>query len=301
MTVGGRRHAERPLVVMTNRVAGRIAQLEEALTVLRNAGLTVVEVDLTDPVRLEESLAGAVDATVVAAGGDGTLHVLAHHLRQRGLLADTVLGLLPLGTGNDLARTVGIPLDPATAAGMVLSGRPQPLDLLVDDAGTLALNAVHGGVGGLAANRAGPLKPLLGRWAYPLAAGWAGARAEGWSARVLVDGEVLSEGRLLFVGIGNGRTVGGGTVLWPEARPDDGLADVVVAPAGSTASRLKMARALRRGDPRREDGLVTGRGREVRVEGEALPYVADGDDNGARADASWSVHPSAWRLLVPAA
>ena len=287
-----------PLVVVANRQAGRIDEFSEALAVLRTGVQPVVVVDVSD-VAFEESLRRAAGRTVVAAGGDGTLRVVVQHLWQRGLLADTVVGLLPLGTGNDFARTVGIPRGPRSAAGVVLSGCSRPFDLLADDGGTVAVNAVHCGVGGLAVKHASPLKPLLGRTAYRLAAAWAGARAPGWDVRVECDARVLFEGNALFVGIGNGKTIGGGSALWPRARPDDGLADVVVASAGGTMSRLKVARALRSGEAGGANRVMTGRGKSIRVQGRAIPYVADGDDCGSQPSRSWSVHPAAWRLLVP--
>ncbi|HVL05826.1 MAG TPA: diacylglycerol kinase family protein [Acidimicrobiales bacterium] len=284
---------------MANRRAGRIDELSEALAVLRTGVQPVVVVDTSDAT-LDEAVRAVAGGTAVAAGGDGTLRVLVEHLWQRGLLPDTVLGLLPLGTGNDFARTVGIPLGPQAAARVVLSGCARPLDLLADHGGTVAVNAVHCGVGGLVVKHASPLKPLLGRKAYRLAAAWAGARAEGWDVRVECDAQVLFEGKVLFVGIANGKTIGGGSMLWPQARPDDGLADVVVASAGSTVARLEAARALRSGEPGGANKVMTGRGKSIRIQSRAIPYVADGDDCGSQSSRSWSVHPTAWRLLVPA-
>ncbi|MDP9420728.1 MAG: lipid kinase [Actinomycetota bacterium] len=287
------------LVVVANARAGGIDRLDEALAVLRTGGQTVVAVELSDPVELPASLGAVAGRTVVAAGGDGTLRVLAQHLWHQGVLADTVLGLLPLGTGNDLARTVGIPLDPADAAAVVLSGRCRPLDFLFDDTDTLAVNAVHCGVGGLAVRHAAPLKPFLGRLAYRVGAAWAGARAKGWQVRVELDDRVLFEGNALFVGIGNGTTIGGGAVLWPQARPNDGLADVLVVGAGNTMSRLAAATALRSGATGERDGVITGRGKSIRVRGEPIPYITDGDVCASRPSRSWWVRPAAWRLLVP--
>ncbi len=105
--------------------AGGIEGLEEAVAVLRaRAETTVVEV--AEPGELEAALAGLTAGTVVAAGGDGTLNMLVQHLWERDRLHQVVLGLLPLGTGNDLARTVGIPLDAEAAAAVVLGGLVLP-------------------------------------------------------------------------------------------------------------------------------------------------------------------------------
>ena len=238
---------------------------------------------------------------MVAAGGDGTLNMLVQHLWAHDLLHQVVLGLLPLGTGNDLARTLGIPLDAEAAATVVVDGRSRPLDFLVDGAGTVAVNAVHGGIGGLVATRAAPLKPLLGRMAYVTGAAWTGARTPGWDVRVEVDGGVLAEGTVLFAGIGNGTTIGGGTVLWPLACPDDGLAEVTVAFAGGIGARLRLAGALRSGDPRRVNGVVMGRGRSVRIDGEAMPYNADGEALVPAPSRIWRVQGRALRVRTPMA
>ena len=290
--------AGRSLAVVTNRRAGGTNRLDDAVAILRRAVPGLVVVDTADPL-LEDALRPSAGGTVVAAGGDGTLHLVVQRLWRVGVLADTVLALLPLGTGNDFARTVGVPLDLASAAETVLSGRVRPLDLLVDDAGTVAVNAVHCGVGGLAVRHAAPLKPWLGRLAYRLGAAWAGIRAPGWAATVDVDGTRLFDGSLLFVGLGNGRTIGGGTVVWPDARADDGLADVVVAAAGGMTSRAEVVRGLRSGNVDDVRVVVTGRGRTVEIEGSPIPYVADGEESGSRARTTWSVRPEAWRLLVP--
>ena len=287
------------LLVVVNPLAGAIKGLDAALAVLRAGRRPVAVVELSDRRQVDELLRHVGSGTLVAAGGDGTLHLLVQQLWRLGLLSATTLGLLPLGTGNDLARAVRIPLDPEAAAAAIVSGRPCLLDLLVDDAGTVAINAVHGGVGGAAVRSASRLKPVLGRLAYRLGAVWAGGRAPGWQLRVELDGRLLAEGRTLFVGIGNGSTIGGGTVLWPRAAPDDGLAEVVVAPAFGPLSRLRLLAALRSGDVADADGVVFGQGRSVGVRGQPIPYVLDGELSPPSSGRSWRIHPAAWRLLVP--
>lgn len=291
--------SNRPLVVVANPRSGAIGGLEVALAALRKGGHEVVTRELRGPAQLADLLGGSDGHTVVAAGGDGTLRMLVQHLRRVRALGGTVLGLLPLGTGNDFARSVGIPLDPEAAAGALMSGRARPLDLLVDDAGTVAANGVHCGVGGFAVRSASPLKPYLGRLAYRVGAAWAGARTGPWQLRIDLDGKVLVDGPVLFAGVGNGTTIGGGTTVWPQARPDDGVLDVVVATSATPLSRLELAAALRSGDPGALDGVITGRGQRVRIRGDAVPYVADGEASASRTSRSWRVEPSAWRLITP--
>src|ERR687890_1292542 len=88
-----------------------------------------------------EELAAVLDRCdgrpVVVAGGDGTLHAVVNGLYRAKQLESTCLGLVPLGTGNDFARGVGIPLDPRSAAEVVLEGHHSSVDLIVEDDGTV--------------------------------------------------------------------------------------------------------------------------------------------------------------------
>ena len=153
------------------------------------------------------------------------------------------LGLVPLGTGNDLARTLGIPLDPAAAARALLAGRPRLLDLVVDDEGGVVVNVVHLGVGAEAAAKASALKDRLGP---------GGVRRRQRGGRCRRD-RLAPRGRgrrrprcdvdreVLMVAVANGRTIGGGAELAPDASPDDGLVDVVVATSTGPLARLGFA------------------------------------------------------------
>ncbi|TDC09033.1 lipid kinase [Nonomuraea longispora] len=246
-------------------------------------------------------LAGYADRDPVVMGGDGTLHTVLEALLARGELADRPVGLIPMGTGNDLARFLGVPLDLGKAALTVLHGTERPLDLLVDDEGGIVMNAVHVGVGALASEQAAPLKPVLRRAAYAVGALLAGARSRGWQLRVRADGVVVASGRrrVLMVGVGNGATIGGGTPLAPDACPDDGLADVIVSFAVSPWARLAYGLRLRRGEHPERGDVVTMRAGRVVIEGEPVPANADGELLPASPVWSWTVRPSAWRLIAP--
>ncbi len=291
------------MLLLANAHAGSadVEAVETARAVLERAG----PVERATTATLEE-LDAALDRRagrrLVVAGGDGSLHLVVRRLHQRGELADAELALVPLGTGNDLARALGIPLDPAGAAELARAGTARPLDLLVGDGGEAAVNAVHLGIGAEAAVAASGLKPRFGPLAYPLGALAAGLRTVGWHMRVEVDGTVVADGsrRVLMTAIGNGPGVGGGTPLLPSAVPDDGLLDVMVSFATAPLTRLAFGVALRDGSHPSSRHVRYTRGRSVTVSDGLLPVNADGEVGAERQRGTWSVVPRAWRLVTPA-
>ncbi|MGY1829522.1 diacylglycerol/lipid kinase family protein [Geodermatophilus sp. SYSU D01180] len=296
------------LLLVVNGSAGSADGLDPALEVLR-AGADVEVAATADAGDLDRVLAGRDGRRLVVAGGDGSVHAVVAALDRAGALdpADP-LGVVPLGTGNDLAGALGLPDDPAAAARCVLDGAPRPLDLLRDDAGGVVVNAAHAGIGVLAADEAAGLKERLGVLAYPVGAAVAGIAGAEHRLRVTVDGAVVrapagwaADGGtpLLMVGVCNGPTIGGGTALAPGADPGDGLADVVVSAATGPAARAAFAVALLAGRHPGRDDVVVVRGREVTVSGEPAGLDADGDllpPAGAR---TWRLTPAAWSVSVP--
>ena len=102
-----------------------------------------------------------------------------------------------------------------------------------------------------------------------------------------------------MVAITNGRTIGGGAELAPDAEPDDGLLDIVVATSTGPLARLGFGVALKDGEHVERDDVTTVRGRRVTVTGDPFPVNADGELAGPITSRTWSVVPSAWSLLVP--
>ncbi len=294
---------------MVNRGAGSAGEerLARALEVLRRgAG---VEVAVTgSPSELDDVVAARGTRRLVVAGGDGSVSAVVAALDRAGDLGDP-LGVVPLGTGNDLAGALGLPDDPGAAARVVLEGTPRHLDLLRDDAGGVVVNAVHAGIGVRAAGEAARLKDRLGALAYPVGAALAGT-GPGEALRVAVDGAVVTvpDGRaadgdtpLLMVGVCNGPTIGGGTALAPGADPGDGLADVVVSAATGPAARVAFAAALLAGRHGDRDDVVVVRGREVTVSGGPVGLDADGDLLDPVPSRTWRVQPGAWSVPLPVA
>jgi diacylglycerol kinase (ATP) len=291
------------LLVIANEEAGS-AERDSVAAALAILGETEpVELAYSrDRGHLNDILDRRGDQPLVVAGGDGSLHAVVAALYGRGELRDCSLGLVPLGTGNDLARGLGIPLDPESAARIIVSGQLRRLDLLVDDTGGVVVNAVHAGVGALAAQSAGKLKPRLGRFAYPVGALAAGLRARGWRLEVRVDGESVVEphDRSLMVALSNGPSIGGGIArVHPESVPHDGLMDVVVSRAVGPLARIGYAVDLSRGTHLDRSDIRVARGRHVTVSGDPFFTVADGEIDGPMTQRSWRLEPAAWQLFAP--
>lgn len=291
----------RGFLVVANRSAGSADEERLAAAVARIERAGPLAVARTgSAAEIDDALGRAGDRLVVVAGGDGSVHAVVGRMAARGLLGSVPLALVPLGTGNDLARGVGIPLDPQDAADLATSGSPaRPTDLVVDDAGGVVVNAAHAGLGAEAAERASDLKDALGPLAYPLGALIAGVRESGWDLEVEVDGSVVHRGAALMVGVGNGPSIGGGTELFPGAVVDDGWADVVVVTALGAGSRAAFGRALRAGRHLERDDVLSVRGREVAVRGDAVRHNADGELGDPVRERRYRVRPGAWRLVRP--
>jgi len=301
-----------PLLVITNSGAGTADEesLEAALSVLRET--TSVEVQATgDPGELDGVLHRAGSRRIVVAGGDGSIHAVVAALYRRHDLEGTTLGLLPLGTGNDFARSTGIPLDVEEAARVLVSGTPTPMDLLIDEVGEIVVNHVHVGAGAAASQRShrwkerlgaiGYKKVNLGKLGYPI-----GAAITAWNPpvvrlRVEVDGEVVSDfdSPVLQVAIGNGASVGGGTRLTPGADPGDGKADVMVSKATGPLSRLIYAGRLSLGNHPEHADVVSMRASQVTVSGEEFWISADGEISGPERHRSWRLQRAAYSLVLP--
>lgn len=276
--------------------------LDAVVGVLAAAGPTEVRRP-ADPAGLDAALAELGGRVPVVAGGDGSLHLVVNRLRRLGLLDQVVVGLVPLGTGNDFARGAGLPLDPVAAARALTTSQPHRFDLLEDDGGTVVVNAAHAGLGAEAAAAATGYKPQLGSLAYPLGALLAGVREKGWALQVDVDGvPCANDGRLLMVAVANGPSIGGGTPLAPTARADDGRLDVVVVGAVGPAARVGFAGALRAGTHLDRDDVRHLQGTSVRIRGEPVRHNVDGELGAELTDRRYQVLPAAWSLLAaPAA
>jgi YegS/Rv2252/BmrU family lipid kinase len=243
---------------------------------------------------------------VVAAGGDGTVREVVSGILAAGLGDRTQLGLLPLGTGGDLARTAGAPRDLMAAARRIAHGSALPVDagrVGYRDAAdrevvTGFLNVASLGVSGLVTELVEQAsKALGGRVAFLLGTLRALRRYRPVPVQLLLDGELLHDGPLVLAAAANGRYFGGGMQIAPEARLDDGLLDVVVVPEFSRLRLLRELPRIYRGTHLGVEGVIHAKGRrlEARAASGAARIEIDGEPLGS-APAEVELLPGALRL-----
>jgi YegS/Rv2252/BmrU family lipid kinase len=249
----------------------------------------------------QEALRRGADV-VLACGGDGTVRTVAEVLAGTG----TAMGLLPAGTGNLLARTIGTPLNSIAAATRVaLSGDDRKIDVgrvRVDDESDERVFLVMAGMGFDAAimqNTPEALKGRVGPLAYVIS-GLRGIRGRRTRVALTFDDGPRLERSTRTVVVGNSGTLLGGLVLMPEAHIDDGMFDIVnLAPkgiAGWIAVAGRVITRTRRGHARVEHWQA----KSIVIDAEApQPSQLDGDPIGDVGKLTIEVAPGSLVMRVP--
>lgn len=244
---------------------------------------------------LEAALADGPDLLVVG-GGDGSVGCAAARVAHTG----TALGVLPLGTANDFARTLGIPTALPAAVRTLTEGHVVDVDLGRVD-GRAYLNVASLGLSVAVTRRLTPgLKRRLGRFAYPVATLAAYRSHRPFAARLeLADGAALELDDLLQVAVGNGRHYGGGLTVSPTASIDDHLLDVYAVERGRLRDHVSLARLLRTGHLVEHERVHHVTARRIRlVTDEPLEVNLDGEI-AATTPATFEVDRNALHVVVP--
>jgi diacylglycerol kinase (ATP) len=290
------------ILLLSNVRAGSAddEKLDAAVAVLR-ASATVELCVSSGPDELDDILDRLGRRRLVVAGGDGSLHGVVAALNRRNELKQAVLGLIPVGTGNDFARAVGIPLDPEAAARALLAGGVRPIDLVFDDAGNVVVNNVRVGIGAEASRQASEWKKRLGRIGYAVGAVHATLRPPIVRLLIVVDEEVLADvdRPVLDISIGNGATVGGGVPVNPAADPQSGQMDVMLSFAVGPVARLSYGIDLLRSRHLARKDVVHRRGDTVSISGSPFWLSSDGEVSGPISDRTWRVEKSAFQMTLP--
>jgi len=237
---------------------------------------------------------------IFALGGDGTVMEVAGAVSG----SDTRIGVLAGGTGNLLARALGIPLSIRHAIPALLDGGELRIDLGRFDSGRRFAIAAGVGIDAMmVAETPSWMKRRLGVLAYALIGTRAALRAvlkrEFFRARVTIDGAV-HEREAAAVMIANfGAVLGNRITLGPDIRTDDGVLDACVFSPRSLRDAMRIMSRLMRGRFDTDPSMFYGRGRDIRVETTPpLHWQADGELMGAT-PFHVVVEPLAVRLLVP--
>ncbi|HLL39007.1 MAG TPA: lipid kinase [Rubrobacteraceae bacterium] len=275
---------------------------EKASRLLASLDVEVgVSYALGDPARLSETVREAVREghdPIILGGGDGsvssTVDFLAHN--------DVTLGLLPLGTANDFARTLEIPSDLGAACETIAQGKVVDVDLgLAGD--NFFVNVASVGLAVEVTRSLSPrLKKSIGPLAYPVAAISAFFKHEPFTARLSFpdgDHESVDYGRLLQIAVGNGRFYGGGMVVAPGSGIDDRSLDVYAIKLGRRRDLVGVARYMRSGDFVRNESVDHFRTGRVLLETDPdMPVNVDGE-LVAKTPEEFSVADNALHVIVP--
>jgi YegS/Rv2252/BmrU family lipid kinase len=246
---------------------------------LRDRGHTVT-LARTQAARHATELARGATASgheiVAAVGGDGTVSECAEWL----IGAECALALVPAGTGNDLARALGVPGDVEAAAAAIHAGRCRPLDAWrLND--RCFINVAGVGFDAEAAATLGPSGRRIGGTLVYVAGVLATLmRYRPRGVRLCVD-EIEFAGRVMMVALANAPYYGGGMKVAPDADPTDGLLDVVVVQAVSKLHFLRQFPRVFRGTHVTDPAVKLFRGRTVTLDGDrTTPVMLDGEPYG---------------------
>lgn len=288
------------VLVVTNPTSGSAAEhhTDDLLTELSPLG----EVELVEPASLDEFGERVLSAArgrdlVVSAGGDGTLNCTVNALRD--VLSEVRLALLPMGTGNDLARTLGLPADPIEVARGLRQASEIELDVGIATGPAAERLFVNACMGGFPVQVDEALdegeKERLGAAAFM----WGGAKALSDLARSKVTLQDADVPECVAVGVGNGRTVGGGIEVWPQADPTDGTLDGCALPASGPADLVKLGAKLKLGDHAEIPEVTIRRGRSISIEADPrIEINVDGELIGLVTPAIFEIFTKV-RVLVP--
>jgi diacylglycerol kinase (ATP) len=299
----GNSESHRAALIVNTRSRSGERTFFEALDRLEELGVPLgATYAIRDPVRLPETVREVLHEDsgyrlLVLGGGDGSVSsvvdFLAHH--------DVILGLLPLGTANDFARTLGIPSDIEGACQTIAGGKVVDVDLGL--AGDYYVNVASVGLGVGATQALSPwLKKSAGPLAYPVAAIKAFLSHEPFSARLTFpdgDHEPVEYGRLLQVAVGNGRFYGGGMVVAPESGIDDRSLDIYAIEMGRHRDLIGVARYLKSGDFIRSESVSHYCTERVRLETEPDLSINIDGEVVAKTPQDFSMAHNALKVLVP--
>lgn len=245
---------------------------------------------------------------IVAIGGDGTNHAIVNaiqDLEQRSPeMPRMTFAQIPIGTGQDFARTIGIPSNPRDAVRWIAHAKPNPIDLGLlnyferGEQRRHFVNIASTGLGGDVDRRVSK-SPRRFPWTFKLASLQSLMSYRPHKIRIRLDDEPWYEGKSWTVVIANGRVFGHGMNIAPQAQVDDGLFDVIVIGDVSRLRTLMAFNTVYRGTHLKIDGVHYKRGQNISIESQDGILDLDLDGEYIRGEhLQFQIKPGALRLLV---
>jgi len=267
---------------------------------LEKAGLECTTIYTEAPAHATELAARAAGEgaeRILVAGGDGTVCEAAEGLAKSCCRCE--LAILPLGTGNDGARTLGVPSELDRAAQVATGGATRTVDLIrVGD--RLVLNAIGIGLTADINERAARIKWVRGIAVYLGTAAVSLFRFRAPRVRV-VAGDRIIDSTMTILAVHNGPTTGGGFALTPNAVPDDGLLDATLVPDVPVSGRLQRLVGALQGTLHTMDGSVTLQTSVLELHHDE-PLAVHFDGNQGRLEGPltrFEIVPKALKVVVP--
>ncbi|WP_243374985.1 lipid kinase [Microvirga solisilvae] len=288
--------SRRALLIINAKSRSGEAQAQAAIEALESHGIEPVQLECGRREDLSPLIVkhrNEVDCVVVG-GGDGTLNAAAFGVIEAGL----PLGILPLGTANDLARTLGIPFDLDGAARVIADGQTRKIDLGVVNGEPFFNVASLGLSAELAQKLTRDIKRRFGRLGYALVAMNVLAHAKPFRATIMSETENVRV-RTLQIAVGNGRFYGGGNAVEKDAAIDDQHLDLYSLEFERAWKLAFMARSFRHGQHgawsevrairAKEFDIRTRRPRPINADGEIVTQTP----------AHFSIRPCAVTVFAP--
>jgi len=301
-TVRSTTHLDRPvLIVNTHSRRGKDESIH-ARERLRSLGVSLTGYYALDrAAELHATVQKAISSgatLIILGGGDGSVSAVVDMLAN----SDGVLGLIPLGTANDFARTLGIPATVEEACTTIAHGVIIDVDLGMWGQ-NYYVNVASIGLGVEVTRALSPeLKRRAGVLAYPLAAMGAFLAHRPFSATLTFpngDHESETFDRLLQVAVGNGRFYGGGMTVAPRASIDDRILDVYTIELGRARDMFGVARYFKRGDFITNDCVHYYRTTSIEITTQPIRSInVDGEILG-KVPARFTIAPKALKVMVP--
>jgi diacylglycerol kinase (ATP) len=288
--------------VILNPIAGAVKNIDAIQARLRNLKAERFCVS-EGPGDAEKFASEASDFDlIVSAGGDGTLNEVVNGIARGG--CNAALGVLPLGTGNDFARSLEVPTDLESAIEQIMAGKTRAIDLVrvTSDQVRYFVNVSSGGFSGVMGEKLTPeMKRTWGPLAYLRSAAAAFSELRGYATKVALDDAEVLELDLYNVVVANGRYVAGGIPIAPEADLADGLLDIVLIPERGPADLAILAAQIVVGKHLSSDGIVFRRAKKIAINSRpGMWFNVDGELIGNE-PATFELLPGALRCVVGAA